>query len=635
MANLEVNLIGDSRSLERAFDRSARSARKFEAQVTGVGSSLRRGFAGAAAAVGVGFGLSTLVDGLAGAVKAASNLNESISKTDAVFGRSAAAVETWSTTTSRAFGVSQREALETASSFGALFAPLGIVGDTAAEQSRRLTELGADLASFYNTDVTSALDAIRSGLVGESEPLRRYGALLTETRVTEEALSQTHKKHASDLTAQEKVLARVALIYRDTAQAQGDFARTSTGLAAQQKILGAQIDDLQAKLGQVLLPEVTKVVTKMNNWLAVTENQDKLLGGFTTTVNTTATAFYNLAAAVTAAANAYQNLNEQAGKVEGFLDRIGAGINRETLFRVVPGSELIFQGAAALLKDRGGGPRGGGTLTGGTALSPDTQEAARAAVRQAQAAVKKIVGEETKKQPRGVTAAQRNAWFDAMISRQLGRVQDITSVRGQIARLGVIAGLIRDRLAVTKDITRRLSLEDDLVAVLRAQRAARGQRADEVKRLALDARNERMGWIDFAIERAAATKSSRDDRRRLREKEKFLKGLIAHEGRTLELVSELWRTRQRIRDLNKKNAAGDPLAGLMQVSSKRLANMLAAGTGLDVAGRRRLGANIAGAEIQPLHIHVEIDGREVGRAVSRDQARTGRRTARQTSGFRG
>ena len=58
----------------------------------------------------------------------------------------------------------------------------------------KLTELGADLASFYNTDVSAALDAIRSGIVGESEPLRRYGVLLSETRVQAKALADTHKQ---------------------------------------------------------------------------------------------------------------------------------------------------------------------------------------------------------------------------------------------------------------------------------------------------------------------------------------------------------------------------------------------------------------------------------------------------------
>ena len=82
-------------------------------------------------------------------------------------------------------------------------------------------------------------------------------------------------------------------------------------------------------------------------------------------------------------------------------------------------------------------------------------------------------------------------------------------------------------------------------------------------------------------------------------------------------------------------ACGSLSIAAMQVSSKQLANILAAGTGLDLAGRRILGANIAGAEIQPVHVHVNLDGREVAAVVTKQQARSSRRTAKQTSGFRG
>jgi hypothetical protein len=156
---------------------------------------------------------------------------------------------------------------------------------------------------------------------------------------------------------------------------------------------------------------------------------------------------------------------------------------------------------------------------------------------------------------------------------------------------------------------------------------------------AADAYQTRMetkrGWLDFGLERAESTKKLSDDRLWLRKIEAYLQERIRHEDRKLELVQDLWRTRQKIRDLNKKQADVDPLAGLMQVSSRRMANMLAAGTGLDLAGRRVLGANIAGMEMRPVYVAVHIDGREVGRAVAKDQARTSRRTARQTSGYRG
>ena len=77
------------------------------------------------------------------------------------------------------------------------------------------------------------------------------------------------------------------------------------------------------------------------------------------------------------------------------------------------------------------------------------------------------------------------------------------------------------------------------------------------------------------------------------------------------------------------------MAGLFQVGSAKLANILAAGTGLDAAGRRRLGFNIAGAEIQPVHMHVNLDGREIASVVTKHQTRSGNRTSHQTSGRRG
>jgi hypothetical protein len=144
-----------------------------------------------------------------------------------------------------------------------------------------------------------------------------------------------------------------------------------------------------------------------------------------------------------------------------------------------------------------------------------------------------------------------------------------------------------------------------------------------------------MGWLDFAVERAGATKTIRDDVKAQQAIIKYLQGRVKQEGRTLELVRGIWEARQKIRDLRKGKDDVDPLAGLRQVSSRQLANTLAAGTGLSAGGRRILGMNIAGAEIQPVHVHVHMDGREVASVVSKQQARTGRRTAKQTSGFRG
>lgn len=303
MPELVIKVVGDTSGLDRSFQRASRSARGFDNSIrnstrgvvaaTASFTGLRRAMLSTSAAFigGVGF-----VSVLKSSVDAASNLAEQTTKSTVVFDDSARAVQDWAKTSATAMGLAQDEALETASAFGALLRPLGLTGAAAAEQSKKLSQLGADLASFSNTSVPDALQAIRSGLVGEAEPLRRYGVLLSEARVAQEAMAQTGKTTATSLTGQEKVLARLAIIFRDTNQAQGDFARTSDGLANQQRILSANLRNLQIILGTALIPSIQKVVSGLNDWLGKTENQERVQKTLNTTVSTSVTVIGGLIA---------------------------------------------------------------------------------------------------------------------------------------------------------------------------------------------------------------------------------------------------------------------------------------------------------------------------------------------------
>jgi phage-related protein len=53
-----------------------------------------------------------------------------------------------------------------------------------------------------------------------------------------------------------------------TTLAQGDFARTSGGLANQQRILGATFENVKATVGTALLPVVQQIASQMNAWLS-------------------------------------------------------------------------------------------------------------------------------------------------------------------------------------------------------------------------------------------------------------------------------------------------------------------------------------------------------------------------------
>ena len=198
-------------------------------------------------------------------VSMASNLEESQSKVNVVFGASAKVVNDFAETSARSFGITKQAALEATGTFGNLLQAFGTGKGQAAEMSTTLIGLAADLASFNNTGIEDAIQALRSGLSGETEPLKRFGVAINDVRLKEEArtLGLYDGKGALDINA--KTQAAYALILKDTSLAQGDFERTSGGFANQMRILKASLSDAATELGTVLLPYFKTFVTFVND----------------------------------------------------------------------------------------------------------------------------------------------------------------------------------------------------------------------------------------------------------------------------------------------------------------------------------------------------------------------------------
>ena len=214
-----------------------------------------------ATAVGVGIALTKIGSD---AVKLASDVGEAQSKVNVIFGQSAAAIEEFSQVAVDSFGVSRKAVLEAAGTFGIFGKAAGLSGKDLATFSNDFTGLAADLASFNNTTPEEAIQAIGAALRGENEPIRRYGILLNDATLKTEAMRQGIYNGNDALTAQQRILAATALIYQQSSDAQGDYARTSGGMANQSKTLAAQFENLKIALGEVLIPAVTAAVEKIN-----------------------------------------------------------------------------------------------------------------------------------------------------------------------------------------------------------------------------------------------------------------------------------------------------------------------------------------------------------------------------------
>jgi phage-related protein len=261
-----------------------------------------------------------LVAGIGSAISSASDLNETMTKTQAVFGENTAEITKFADEAATKLGQSKQAALDAAAGFG-IFGQLGgLKGGDLASFSSELTTLTSDLASFYNTTPEDAATAVGAALRGESEPIRRFGVLLDDATLKaaamregliddaanapkvakaklaieeaqrkvndatakfgpeslearkatadleakQAALQEATSKVSGTLTPQQKVLAAHSEIMRQTSLAQGDFSKTSDGLANQQRIMKAQLENTKSAIGAGLLPTMQSALGVIN-----------------------------------------------------------------------------------------------------------------------------------------------------------------------------------------------------------------------------------------------------------------------------------------------------------------------------------------------------------------------------------
>jgi hypothetical protein len=207
--------------------------------------------------------IATITQVIGPAIKAASDFEEATSKVNVIFGQASKSIKDFAATAATSLGQSKQSVLDAAGAFGTFGKSAGLAGEDLALFTTDFVTLSTDLASFNNTTPEEAVQAIGAALRGESEPLRRFGVLLNDAALKSEAMRLGIYKGSGALTAQQKVLAAQAAIYKQTSDAQGDFARTADGLANSQRTLTALFKNLQIELGQKLLPVTTNFVNSL------------------------------------------------------------------------------------------------------------------------------------------------------------------------------------------------------------------------------------------------------------------------------------------------------------------------------------------------------------------------------------
>lgn len=245
MTTVKVRFIGEDVSLGKTTTEIETKAGRMGSIFEGIGQAIGQGLSN----------LPGMVAGFAnGAIDKASDVNESMSKVNTVFKDNSGIVETWANKAAKNLGLSKGAALDAAGGLGNMFTQLQIGTKEAAVMSSSMGDLAADFASFHNADITDVLDAQSAAFRGEYDSLQKFVPTINAAAVETEALMETGKKNAKELTAQEKAMATYHLMIDGAGEAMGDFSRTSDGLANKQRIQAAEWENMQATIGQKLLP---------------------------------------------------------------------------------------------------------------------------------------------------------------------------------------------------------------------------------------------------------------------------------------------------------------------------------------------------------------------------------------------
>lgn len=212
------------------------------------------------AGMGVGVSAAAIGKFFGDAIMAASDLNESTNKVQQTFGAASGAVLAFADEMAAKFGLVKSSTLDAAANIGLIAQGAGFDASGAANLSTTLVKLAADASSFFNVPIDLALEKIRSGLVGEAEPLREFGVLLSEDAVKAEAYRMGLAQVGQELTDQQKVMARASIIQRDLGTASGDLERTQDGLANQLRKLSGDWENFLAVVGTDMVPAVSELI---------------------------------------------------------------------------------------------------------------------------------------------------------------------------------------------------------------------------------------------------------------------------------------------------------------------------------------------------------------------------------------
>lgn len=211
---------------------------------------------------------SAMFDFAKDGIALASDLEEVQNVVDTTFGDNALQIDQFAKSAAAGYGMSELSAKKFTGTMGAMLKSMQLTDAEVLSMSTSLVGLAGDMASFYNLESEEAFDKLRAGISGETEPLKQLGINMSVANLEAFALGEGITKAYKDMSQAEQATLRYNYVMQATADAQGDFVRTSDSYANQQRILALNIENISAAIGGKLLPYITQLTTATNKLIS-------------------------------------------------------------------------------------------------------------------------------------------------------------------------------------------------------------------------------------------------------------------------------------------------------------------------------------------------------------------------------
>ena len=186
----------------------------------------------------------------------------------------------YASTVQDAMGIDISEWIKNQGVFMRLANGFGVASDKAALMSKNLTQLGYDMASFFNTSVETAMQKLQSGMSGQIKGLKVFGINLSVAALQETALSIGIEQSVRKMTEAQRAQLRYITLIQRSKGIMGDMGRTLITPANSMRILSAQITQLKRAFGNIVSVLAVKVIPYLMAFVSIMKDAANAIAEF-------------------------------------------------------------------------------------------------------------------------------------------------------------------------------------------------------------------------------------------------------------------------------------------------------------------------------------------------------------------